>query len=398
MKRSAAVLLLFIVLSIVGTSDCIANIGIIPVTKFNTPAMPGGIPDGWKLERKAGRPLMTMEKDGNAFYLHLISRGDSSFGLRKEARVDVKKIPMLCWRWRVTKLPKGGDVRKSATDDQAVQVYVAFKESGFMGLNTPIIGYVWDNNAPKGWSGRSPQIGGGKLRYIVLRNKTDNVGQWYTERRNVYQDYKRLFADINGGEPQSATTGLQIYINSQRTKSPAESMIGDIYFSNEPADIALAESGKEAFTKKVARISSVKPKAIARISAVRPAVIAKKRSGKILAPLNCFSVIIEFDTNSTIIEDDYQGELQTVADYLMKYEDAKLDIVGHTDNVGSKESNMALSQQRAQGVANCLVEQFDIDPQRLNVRGAGSTDPIFDNDTPEGRRLNRNVLISHCPE
>lgn len=232
MKRSAVILvLLFISLFIVWTGNGGANSGIIPVLKLRAPAMFGGVPHGWKLEKKAGRPLMNMEKDGDAFYLHLISRGDSSFGVRKEARVDVKQNPILCWRWKVTKLPRGGDVRKSSTDDQAAQVYVAFKESGVLGLSTPIIGYVWDNEAPKGWSGRSPQIGGGKLRYIVLRNKTDNVGRWYTEKRNVYQDYKRLFADIDGGEPQGTTTGLQIYINSQRTKSPAESMIGDVYFS-----------------------------------------------------------------------------------------------------------------------------------------------------------------------
>jgi outer membrane protein OmpA-like peptidoglycan-associated protein len=341
---------------------------------------------------------MNMEKAGDAFYLHLISRGDSSFGVRKEARVDVKRFPMLCWSWRVTKLPRGGDVRKSATDDQAVQVYVAFKESGFMGMNTPVIGYIWDNDAPKGWSGRSSQTGGGKLRYIVLRNKTDNVGQWYTEKRNIYQDYKRLFADINGGEPQSATTGLQIHINSQHTKSPAESMIGDIYFSDEPSDIALSESGKQAAPKKIARISAVRPAAVARISAVKPPAIVKKRPREILALQNCLNVSIEFDTDSTIIEDDYQEKMQAVADYMMKYDDAKMNIVGHTDNVGTEKHNLELSQKRAQSVGNYLVEQFDIDPQRLNVYGTGFTDPIFDNDTPEGRRQNRNVLISHCLE
>lgn len=388
MKRSAAVLFLFVIaLSIVWAGDCFANPGIIPVTKFTTPAVPGGVPEGWKLEKKTGPPLMNIEKDGDSFYLHLISLGDSSFGVRKEARIDIKKHPILCWRWRVAKLPKGGDVRKTSTDDQALQVYVAFKESGLMGMNTPVIGYIWDSEAPKGWSGRSSQTGGDRLRYIVLRNKADNVGQWYTERRNIYQDYKMLFADIDGGEPQSATTGLQIYINSQHTKSPAESMIGDIYFSNEPSDIALAESGKEAV-----------PKKIARISAVKPTVIAKKRSGKVLALPNCFSITIEFDTDSSIIEDDYRDEMQTTADYLMKYNTVKLNILGHTDNIGSEEYNLALSTRRAQSVSNYLVGKLGIDPQRLNVQGEGPRNPVSDNDTPEGRRQNRNVLISGCPE
>ena len=151
MKRSAAVIILILLaFSIFRAYDCIANPGIIPVSNFTTPAMPAGIPDGWKLEKKTGQSLINMQKDGEAFYLHLISKGDSSFGLRKETRVDVKKYPILCWRWKVTVLPKG-DVRKAATDDQAAQVYVAFKESGFMGLNTPIIGYIWDNDAPKGY-------------------------------------------------------------------------------------------------------------------------------------------------------------------------------------------------------------------------------------------------------
>ena len=388
MKRGAAVIFLFVIaLSIVWTGDCLANPGIIPVTKFTTPVMPGGVPEGWKIETKAGHPLINMEKAGDSFYLHLISRGDSSFGLRKEARVDVKKYPILCWRWRVTKAPKGGDVRKTSTDDQALQVYIAFKESGFMGMNTPVIGYIWDNEAPKGWSGRSPQTGGDKLRYMVLRNKADNVGQWYTERRNVYHDYKMLFADIDDGEPQSATTGLQIYINSQHTKSLAESTIGDIYFSNEPSDIALAESGKEAVPKKVARISAVKP-----------AAIAKKRSGKIIALANCYSSSIRFDIDSSIIEDDYRDEIQAAAKYLMRYSTAKLNVVGHTDNIGSEEYNLALSQRRAQSVGNYLVGQLGIDPQRLNVRGEGSSNPLFDNDTLDGRRQNRNVLISDCQE
>ncbi|PKN69784.1 MAG: hypothetical protein CVU54_09080 [Deltaproteobacteria bacterium HGW-Deltaproteobacteria-12] len=386
MKRSAAVIfLVFLAFSVVRAYDCLANPGIIPVTNFTTPAPPAGIPEGWKLDKIAGQPLVNMQKDGEAFYLHLISKGDSSFGLRKEARVDVKKYPILSWRWRVTVLPQG-DVRKSATDDQAVQVYVAFKESGFMGLNTPVIGYIWDNYAPKGWTGRSPHTGGDKIRYIVLRNKSDNIGQWYTEKRNVYQDYKRLFADINGGEPQGSTTGLQIHINSHHTKSPAESMIGDIYFSNEPADITLAASG-----------APLAPAKVARISAVKPPVIAKSRPGKTALP-DCFSAAIEFDTDSIIIEENFQKEMQAAADYLLQFREETLNVVGHTDNVGSEEYNLALSRRRAQSVSNYLAERFAIDPRRLKVQGESSRNPAADNNTPEGRRKNRNVQISNCPE
>ncbi|MEN6624570.1 MAG: DUF3047 domain-containing protein, partial [Smithella sp.] len=153
--KSSAIIFSFIIIAIsfLWLGDSKANPRIIPVAKFNSPTMPGGTPVGWKLDKKVGYPLMTMVQEGNLFYLHLISKGDSSFGVRKEARVDVKKYPMLSWRWKVATLPRGGDVRKTAADDQALQVYVAFKQSGLMGMSTPVIGYIWDNNAPKGWSG-----------------------------------------------------------------------------------------------------------------------------------------------------------------------------------------------------------------------------------------------------
>jgi outer membrane protein OmpA-like peptidoglycan-associated protein len=377
---------LLIFMSIFLTDNGDADPGIIPITKFTSLAMSKGVPDGWSLEKKTGQPVMKLEKDGNAFYLQLTSKGDSSFGVRKEARVDIKKFPILCWRWKVTKLPRGGDIRRSATDDQALQVYVAFKKSGLLGLNTPIVGYVWDNEAPKGWSGRSPQMGGDKLRCIVLRNKTDKVGEWYTERRNVYEDYKKLFADIKGGEPEGATTGLQIYINSQRTKSQAESIIGDIYFSSEPSDIALAEAGKDLTPVKVATISAIRPKKVELSATKEPSIP------------DCLNVNIQFNHNSTSVASYYDDTLQIVADYLLRNKEAKLTIVGHSDKGWLELYNMFLSNRRAANVKSYLVKELGIDPVRLTIQGVGSSQPIGDNENPEGRQRNRRVTISNCPE
>ncbi|MEQ8202889.1 MAG: hypothetical protein ABRQ31_03820, partial [Smithellaceae bacterium] len=99
----SCIIFLFVVMfsSCVWVQEILANPGIIPVAKFNSSTMSGGIPQGWKLEKKTGRPLMNLEKAGNSFYLRLISKGDSSFGIRKEARVDIKKFPILNWRWMV---------------------------------------------------------------------------------------------------------------------------------------------------------------------------------------------------------------------------------------------------------------------------------------------------------
>jgi hypothetical protein len=158
----------------------------------------------------------------------------SSFGIKRAVKLNIREYPYLNWTWKAGKLPPGGDVRKSETDDQAAQIYLAFPATGFPAkLNTPVLGYVWDNEAPKEWTGRSPQLGGSKMRYVVVRNKSDKLGHWYVEKRNIYNDYQKLFRDLQGGEPAGPTQGISLYINSQHTKSAAECYIGDIFFSRQ---------------------------------------------------------------------------------------------------------------------------------------------------------------------
>ncbi|PKN10515.1 MAG: hypothetical protein CVU72_00960 [Deltaproteobacteria bacterium HGW-Deltaproteobacteria-7] len=368
---------------------------VIPVTKYRSTEMPGGAPTGWFVEKKVGVPSMKMEKDGENYYLHLQSFGNSSFGVRTSSRVNVKDFPIITWRWRVDKMPVGGDVRKKAADDQALQIYIAFKETGFPAvLNTPIVGYIWDNEAPKGWSGRSSQIAGDKLRYIVLRNKTDKTGQWYTERRNIYEDYKKLFSDINGGEPLGVTTGVQVYINTQRTKTPAEGMMGQIYFSNETRDVVVTEAAKEKITARTAVISA-KPVVIAAPKRKPGPVIASERD---LNKPGCVNISVEFETNSTEINPDIDDKVKVITEYLVKYPKARFTITGHTDNVGSDAYNMALSLRRAESVKSYLIEKFSIEAQRLIVKGAGMSQPVADNSTPEGQKQNRRVVIQDCPE
>lgn len=75
-----------------------------------------------------------------------------------------------------------------------------------------------------------------------------------------------------------------------------------------------------------------------------------------------------------------------------------LALVGHTDNVGSLDSNIDLSRRRAEAVRDRLVEQYGIAPDRLEAQGAGYLAPIASNLTAEGRDANRRVeavLLAH---
>ena len=395
--RNLSVFLICITLSFFGTVDSRADFSIIPVAKFIPADMVNEVPAGWNLDKKYGNHSMEIKEENNLLFLHLTSSGDSSFGLRKEFKVDVKKFPILCWRWKANKLPSGGDIRKSSTDDQALQLYVAFHATGFPAMtNTPVIGYIWDTEAPKGWSGRSPQLGADKVRYIVLRNRTDQTGQWFTERRNLYKDYKKLFGDIKGGEPQGFTTGVQIHINSQHTKSPADSLIGEIYFSADPSDIALAEAVREIKQTQDLKISAIKPPPPPKISAVKPPPAPKISTAKKQIPEDCLNINFEFSPESTDIGDKYDDQMETIVKYLIKNPKTKITMVGHSDNIGKSQHNLVISKKRATSVKNYLVEKFNIDPQRLNVKGVDSIKSAA-NSIDKGRKNNNYVTINECP-
>lgn len=206
---------------------------IIPVAGFDTDKINAGSPAGWELEKNKGIPDLKLEKEGDRFALHLKSDKSSSYGIKKEIKVDPARYPFLNWKWKARTLPLGGDVRDKDKDDQAMQVYVAFEATGWPAkFNTPVIGYIWDNEAPKETIVRSQQLFADKVRYIVLRDKTDKLNEWHSEKRNIREDYRKLFSDIDDGEVIKIE-GISIYINSQHTESEAESCIYDIYFSNQ---------------------------------------------------------------------------------------------------------------------------------------------------------------------
>ena len=100
---------------------------------------------------------------------------------------------------------------------------------------------------------------------------------------------------------------------------------------------------------------------------------------------------IKFDTNKAAIKPIYHGELKKLADFLKKFPNATGTIEGHTDSVGDKASNMALSQNRADSVRNYIIKNFGIAPERISAKGFGPTKPIAGNDSAEGKQKNRRI-------
>jgi OmpA-OmpF porin, OOP family len=102
---------------------------------------------------------------------------------------------------------------------------------------------------------------------------------------------------------------------------------------------------------------------------------------------------ILFDTAKATIKDESKGELQAVGDLLKQQPALRLEIQGHTDNVGTAASNRTLSEARASAVRQYLVSNFSIADDRLTTAGLGDTKPVGDNKTEAGRAQNRRVEL-----
>lgn len=102
---------------------------------------------------------------------------------------------------------------------------------------------------------------------------------------------------------------------------------------------------------------------------------------------------ILFDSNRSDIKPESRPAIDEIAKFLRSTPNARLDVVGHTDNVGGYDSNLDLSRARAAAVVGTLVGQYSINPQRLRASGVGFLAPVASNMTEDGRSKNRRVEL-----
>ena len=179
------------------------------------------VPQGWELFENEGKADLGLVSDTVGQVLRLRS-ASSSFAIQKAVDIDLRQTPILAWQWKVAELPKGGNFFASSTDDQAAQLVLAFSWRRF-------ITYIWDSTAPAGTMADAPSPALRSVKAVVVRSGETNKGAWITETRNVREDYKRLF-----GEEAEKVVGVRIQINSQHTKSQAESFWRSVTFRAQP--------------------------------------------------------------------------------------------------------------------------------------------------------------------
>jgi outer membrane protein OmpA-like peptidoglycan-associated protein len=102
---------------------------------------------------------------------------------------------------------------------------------------------------------------------------------------------------------------------------------------------------------------------------------------------------IYFDTGKSVMKPESDAALAEIAKLLKGDGKLKVNVVGHTDSVGGIESNMKLSQDRANAVVQALTGKYGIEAVRLKAYGVGPLCPVASNDTEEGKAKNRRVEL-----
>ncbi len=103
---------------------------------------------------------------------------------------------------------------------------------------------------------------------------------------------------------------------------------------------------------------------------------------------------VRFNFDKYFVRPMYRDELANFAEFMKAHPEMSVTLAGHTDNIGTKAYNKALSLKRAVSVKRYLESHFGVNPARLKTVGYDFSRPVASNDTAGGRRKNRRVYAA----
>lgn len=209
---------------------------------------------------------------------------------------------------------------------------------------------------------------------------------------------RRIYSLKEDVQKSSVNQIIRNYANA------VKSMGGEIIFEGAPQDAQCAEfNGLNMMVGKIAKSGKEMWIEVATLGGddYNLTVVVKELMKQDITANNMFEAInrdghialyINFDTGKSLIRDESKPIIEQIVQMMKANPDLKLSVEGHTDNVGSPESNKILSIERAESVVTALVNQ-GIAAERLSASGYGQEKPLADNNTEEGRALNRRVEL-----
>jgi len=220
-----------------------------------------------------------------------------------------------------------------------------------------------------------------KVALDGAERKFDDDGPSVDTRDQAYVALRKAeLADADG-----ATAHFQRELTAQQQRTAAER---DRAAAKTQTD--LTQAREQLATEAQARQAAEQraKEAMERLSAANAAAVKQDSRGTVIT----LSGQVLFASGKSMLLAGAQNSLNQVADALKDQADTKIVVQGHTDSTGSMETNMALSEARAQAVSSYLVTR-GLPSDQVSAKGVGPSQPVADNSTAEGRANNRRVEI-----
>lgn len=175
-----------------------------------------GLSKTWKEHVFQGHSSYQIIQNGTNHVLrgHAASTA-SGIGMEVQARIVPGTI--LSWRWKIEKLPPGGSDTDLKKFDHTVRLYIAFKSM----LVPRTVNYIWSADGKVGEKLSHPSSN--RARILILESGPAKAGQWVTEKRDLYQDWKTLF-----GEEPPEIQSIGLMTDSDGTQSDVTGYYDDL--------------------------------------------------------------------------------------------------------------------------------------------------------------------------
>ncbi|MGF6478769.1 hypothetical protein QFZ91_000930 [Paraburkholderia sp. JPY419] len=214
-----------------------------PGIAFSTSEPGASLPAGWKnLPVVRGKPITqyTLVHDDHTTVLQADANRSAS-ALMHEGNIDLARTPVVAWRWKADGPIEGADNRVASKEDAPARLMFMFdgdksKLSMFdrakMGLAKQLscedlpyatLMYVWSTNAAPGTVIANPRTN--RVQMIVVSGQPGDAGRWQSLRRNIVQDYERVFH-----EPPGRITGYGLLTDTDNTATTTRAWYGDVQF------------------------------------------------------------------------------------------------------------------------------------------------------------------------
>lgn len=180
--------------------------------------------DGWESKDFAGQTNYdAVTLDGHTV-VRAHSKGGAS-GRFLEKDINLNATPYLNWRWRVENRLTGNAEREKSGDDYPARLYVVVSGGVFF-WRTRAVNYVWSSQQAPGshW----PNAFTSNAQMLAVRGPDAALGQWHVEKRNVREDFKKLF-----GSDITQINAIAFMTDTDNTGQEATAYYGEIFFSSE---------------------------------------------------------------------------------------------------------------------------------------------------------------------